>query len=491
MKTLLISGVVVAAVAIGGFLIWNNTGTTTADSKDPLDRTFTVKRDNLILGISDNGSVNSKEKHKLSMKANVSTKLLSVVDENTHVKEGDVLATFDAEDLKTRIEDDEVSLDNLNKELEVLLEQQTIQESTNAESLRTAADRLTNAEDALRKYRRYQLREERDKLDTTISNAEDALATARQEYDDYQAEIATTSSSDSDEQATLQYNLSVKEKAIETAQSTLESAESARKVFLRYDNPTRIKDLENAVIQATLNLEKVKVSTNSTIAQQQRQVANMKIQIRRRATNLEKLRSYMPMMELKAPANGVVLYGDVDARWGRVDVKTGMDVHRGMVLLTIPEMDNLVVDFDLPEIYRSKIDVGNEVIITPDSLQGVKYTGEIETLPVNSIMWDSNSPKIYKTKIKINDADERLVNGMKVQLQIVSGVAENVLAIPVESVFEDGNRYFVYKITPSGPQECDIELSRSNDTLVEITKGLDENDVIYLYRPFQKREGEE
>lgn len=489
--------VILLALAGGGYYWWTmpvlTGGADAAEKKDSPDRTYTVKRNDLILGISSSGSVNARKKHKLSLEANLGTKLLWVIDENTHVKEGDVLARFDAENLNNTIEDGTVELDNLEKELEVLIQQQNIQVSTDAESLRTALDRLDKSEDALRKYRRYELRQSRDSLDAKISEAETALTKARNDYDDFQSTLATANSSDQSEQAKLQAELETKKKAITTAEKALETAESNRKVFQRYDNPTKIRDLENSVEQDKLNLEKVKVSIDSQTAKDQRQIDNTKIRIRRKTKDLEQQKSYVPMMELTAPVDGIVLYGDSDSRWGRVDVKLGMDVHRGMVLITIPDMKKMIVEFDLPEIYRSKVEVGNEIIITPDSLQGVKYKGRldsIDTLPVNWLLWDQNSPKIYKCKIEIEDPDERLVNGMNVQLQIVTGVVKDALAVPVEAVFEEGSKFFVYKVGVTGPKEEPVTLGRSNDTFVEITEGIEEDDVVYLYRPFQKREGD-
>lgn len=79
------------------------------------------------------------------------------------------------------------------------------------------------------------------------------------------------------------------------------------------------------------------------------------------------------MMELRAPVDGVVIYADPDRRWGNLDVKPGIDINKGQVLITIPEMSNLVVDFDLPEQYRSKVKVGDRAVISPDSLPGEKF----------------------------------------------------------------------------------------------------------------------
>ena len=170
-----------------------------------------------------------------------------------------------------------------------------------------------------------------------------------------------------------------------------------------------------------------------------------------------------------------------------------MEVHKGQILLTLPEMSNLVVDFDLPEQFRSKVNLNDKVIITPDSIPSLKVPGKIsriDTLPVNLISWDPVSPKIYKSRITLDKQSDRLVNGMTVQVEIVTKILNDVLFVPVEAVFENRDRLFVYKQTMAGGiAEQDVIIGESNANFVQIIDGLEEGDVIYLYRPYSSGQG--
>ena len=184
-------------------------------------------------------------------------------------------------------------------------------------------------------------------------------------------------------------------------------------------------------------------------------------------------------VEVRGASQGFAVYEDY-----------GFFFHdKGQVLITIPEMSNLVVDFDLPEQYRSKINIGDRAVISPDSLPGEKFGGaisHIDTLPVNLVNWDASSPKIYKSKIKLDQQSPKLVNGMSVQINIVTKTIPNTIFVPVEAVFEDNDRFFVYRSSLTGPKEADVTIGESNDNFVQITSGLEEGDVVYLYRPYQK-----
>ena len=62
-----------------------------------MDRTYKVRRDDLVIGLLQGGYVNASKKHKLSLQANYRTKLLWVIDENSKVKAGDLLAKFETD----------------------------------------------------------------------------------------------------------------------------------------------------------------------------------------------------------------------------------------------------------------------------------------------------------------------------------------------------------------------------------------------------------
>ncbi|MBQ7394722.1 MAG: hypothetical protein IJV89_10290 [Lentisphaeria bacterium] len=462
-------------------------------SKADPDRTYRLKRADLILGLRLGGSVSASKKHKLSLQANYSTKLLSIVDENTKVKAGDVLAVFETDALLEKIDDLKTSYANMEKELVLAIENAKVQERGNEVDMKVADDRLNQAEAALRKYLRLERANNRKTYDLKISSAETSLATAQQDYDNKKQEIAEAGVTDDAQKKEDESALNDLKNKIDTAQNTLDSARMDRKAFKRYDDPIKLLRLYNELEQAKLNREKVRISTSSTLVQRNKQVDNLRSNMRRVRNQLEKYESYVPMMKLVAPADGIVIYADPDRRWGNPDIKPGMDVWKRLVILTIPEMNNLMVDFDLPETYRSRTKVGDRVIITPDSLPALKLygkIGKIATLPVNQNSWDSASPKVYNSRIVLDRQDPQLVNGMSVQIEVISRVIKNTLFIPVEAVFERQSSFYVYRRVGGAPKETPVSIGESNDNFVQITDGLEEGDVVYLYRPYDKKQSE-
>jgi multidrug efflux pump subunit AcrA (membrane-fusion protein) len=150
------------------------------------------------------------------------------------------------------------------------------------------------------------------------------------------------------------------------------------------------------------------------------------------------------------------------------------------------------VNFDLPEHYRSKVNIGDKVVIAPESIKTLTLAGklsEIDSLPVNQIRWDRNSPKIYHSTVTLDNQAPELVSGMSVNIEIITKVLKSVLYLPVEAVFEKGGEYFVYLKTLTKPEKIKVEIGLSSDDFVEIKEGLSEGDSVYLYRPFKTSRG--
>ncbi len=457
-------------------------------SKVP-DRIFTLKRGDLVLGTLQSGSVNAQKKHKLSLQASFNTKLAWVIPENTQVKKGDILARFETEDLIDRIDDLKLQVENYEKELSVALEEEKITVSTNRASIKEAHDRVVDSESNLRKYRRLERSKERDRLELAVDTYHVALNEAENDLREQKTDLTSSSGTQEEQEKKLQEQAKLQSN-IDTQKNNLSNAERDLTLFKRYTNPSKITSLENSLAQALLNNERIKIQANSSLINKRRHISNIRRNLRNARTRLERHQSYLDMMHLEAPVDGVVIYGDPDARWGNVEIKLGMDVSKNRILMTIPDMKNLVVDFDLPEQLRSKVNEGDPAIITPDALVTLKVPGrvsQIDTLPVNQSYWDRNSPKIYKSVVRLTQQHPQLVSGMSVQVHIITKTLRNTLYVPVEAVFEDKDRFIVYKRTFGSPQETVVKIGESNDSFVQILDGLKEGDEVYLYRPFQKK----
>ncbi len=460
------------------------------DKKQSLDRYFSVKRGDIVIGVFLSGNVNAKQKHKLALEANFRTTLIWVIAENSIVKAGDELARFNVDDLSQKIEELELTGQNLGNERKIAIEEISIQKSSNEVAIKIATDNLLEAEDAFVKYRKLEGPKDSDTQKVKVEEASKLLEDAKKIYNDALLSFQETVFMEENDRKRDFEKLTTLEKKVLTEEINYNNSILDRKIFKRFTYPNKLTQLSNKVEQEKLNLNKARVTAGSQLLQKENQLAKIEAQINKNLYDLEKHKMYVNKMKLVAPADGIVTYSDPDRRWGGTqEIKVGMDVKPQEVLLTIPEMSSLIVEFDIPEQYRAKVKKGDSVVVKPDSLPGMKITGEISHIaptPVSQIFWDRNSPKIYPAKVDLAEQPKTIVSGMSVRVEIITDIVKDVLYVPIEAVFDEDGKYFVYLNVDEKSKIVEVEIGASNDYYVEIKKGIQENDVVYLYRPFQK-----
>lgn len=452
------------------------------------DKIFTVRQSDLIIGTLLRGSANAKEKHKLAPEAAYKNVLTWIEDENKRVKAGDVVIRFETRDLLDDIEKRKLALETLRKKLDLENEEKRILLSENQSSLKSASDAVISAEEAYTRYYKYDGKKEKESLEEGVAAAKKSKDEANEAYRVKSDEIRNTIYEDENLKAKAQEQL-------ETLKDTLKQKESARKdaefklrMFKKYTYPNTLTDKKNKLEQSKLDLEKVKISTESRVIQKDNEIQRLENEIAKAQEELTRIESYVPLMEIKAPADGVLVYGDVDSRRDRIKINVGSDYGRQQVMATIPEMDNLIVDFELPEQFHYRVKEGSKVIVTPDSMPTLKLQGhvsEIAVVPVNQIYWDRSSPKIYNSVVTLDQQDERFVSGMSVVIEIIDEVIEDAINVPVEAVFEEEGEFFVYLVNEGRFSKKIVEIGKSTDKYVHIIKGLDAGDEVCLFSPYE------
>ena len=147
----------------------------------------------------------------------------------------------------------------------------------------------------------------------------------------------------------------------------------------------------------------------------------------------------------------------------------------GLVLLAVDELD------------IGKVEVGQEVRITADALEGQTFSGVVDKVSINGTT--ANGATSYPVTIIIEDYGD-LRPGMNVSAQIIGEVVPNALCIPVDAV-ERGNT-----VTVPGPgalsedglsvvdvtklETKEVTLGRNDDEYIEVTDGLEEGDVVLI-----------
>ena len=156
-------------------------------------------------------------------------------------------------------------------------------------------------------------------------------------------------------------------------------------------------------------------------------------------------------------------------------------------LAVIYDLSYLELEMAVDELDIGKVEVGQEVRITADALEGQTFSGVVDKVSINGTT--ANGATSYPVTIIIEDYGD-LRPGMNVSAQIIGEVVPNALCIPVDAV-ERGNT-----VTVPGPgalsedglsvvdvtklETKEVTLGRNDDEYIEVTDGLEEGDVVLI-----------
>ena len=163
-------------------------------------------------------------------------------------------------------------------------------------------------------------------------------------------------------------------------------------------------------------------------------------------------------------------------------------------LCTIFDLSYLTLTLNVDELDVAKIEVGQEVAVTAEAVEGQSYRGVVTKVNINGTTMGGVTS--YPVTVRIDETDG-LLPGMNVDVEIEVQSETGVLAVPVSAV-ERGNRVLVKtgetvegagttldeNGLPVGYEYREVTLGINDDDYIQITGGLEEGDEI-AYAAYQ------
>ena len=156
-------------------------------------------------------------------------------------------------------------------------------------------------------------------------------------------------------------------------------------------------------------------------------------------------------------------------------------------LAVLYDMSTLTFEMKVNELDINNIQVGQEVEITADALEGMTFKGYVDKININGTT--ANGRTTYPVTVVVEGTPEELKPGMNVSAEVLVEDAGNVLCVPVEAV-QRGNTVLVAGqgaldesgnlVDPAKLDERPVTLGRSSSEYIEILDGLEEGETVYV-----------
>jgi HlyD family secretion protein len=225
--------------------------------------------------------------------------------------------------------------------------------------------------------------------------------------------------------------------AVAQAQQALNQAQSAYDLVKNGPDQTKVAALKAAVDDAQRAYDLVKNGPNpDDVAAAQARISADQATIN--------------TMQITAPFAATVT---------AVSVLPHDQVSPGTVAFRLDDLSHLLIDVSVAEIDIPKIQVGQPVNMTFDSIGGKRYPGKVTV--VSRAGTASQGVVNYMVTVEITNPDKNILSGMTAAVNIVTASKQNVLLVPSRAI----------RTTTTGEHTV-IVLSEGKQTVVPVTVGI-------------------
>ena len=259
-------------------------------------------------------------------------------------------------------------------------------------------------------------------------------------------------------------------------------------ILLKLDASAEQAQLRSA--QADLELAKADfdrardLATRKVISQAELDTASSRFSQRQAA--VDNMKSVIAKKEIRAPFDGIA---------GIREVNPGQMVPVGQRLVTLQALDQVFVDFSLPQQQLAEVKPDLEVKVRTDALEGREFTGKLTA--VNSAI--DPATRMVSVQGTLDNSDHALRAGMFARVQVLLPRKNAILYVPATSVAYAPYGNSVYVIEKKKDEKTEketlvlrqqfIRTGERRGDFVAVTEGLKQGDELVSTGVFKLRNG--
>ncbi|MBN1676753.1 MAG: efflux RND transporter periplasmic adaptor subunit [Kiritimatiellae bacterium] len=479
-KTFLVAG----AVLLAAIVLFVSCPRRRATPPDSSILVAAVQEGPLTITVRGSGEIQAIKPNKIKPQIRRSVEITFLAPEGSRVTNGQAIARFNTDEIEQRIMDLEHRLTDHQTQLDSNRTDLEIQQLDNATNLKQAEQAVESARMQQEKFLEGDDPMERRQAELRVKTAASELARRKRRY----AEMPDLLK----EGFITEDQVEEERMAVEACQVALETAEIEIRLLQDYTLPLKKAQVENALAKAETELEKTRKRSETLLKNKTQALEAAKRRVERTQFELDRERELLNAYEVQAPTDGVVTYGDPDNPWRRGEIVVGGRVYRGQVLMTIPDRSAMQAVVNVPEAQIQYVREGQQAAVSVEAVPEKYFPGtvsQVAEVANEQSRWGGVDVKEFRVAIELHDGAD-LRPGFSCDAEITTETIERTRYLPVQAVFREEDRFFVYPVGPTG-EKAEVTIGKASMTHVEILEGVAADTQVHLAKPAEKEEGRE
>jgi HlyD family secretion protein len=218
------------------------------------------------------------------------------------------------------------------------------------------------------------------------------------------------------------------------------------------------------------------------LAQKTAQLGHARTKVTETGLRVTMLETLINGCTIRARGAGLVVYEENLSANPRRKLRIGDRVFATQGIVTIPEVNRMLVEASVSESEVHRVHAGQAAEIRVEAFPDLRLTGKVTRVGTLASASPSRpfDDKRFDLIITLDPTEAELRPEMSIRADVIVGSRVGVLVVPVTAIFNHQGARAVYVVGATGTETRTVELGESNDRMVEIVAGLREGEHVSL-----------
>lgn len=245
-------------------------------------------------------------------------------------------------------------------------------------------------------------------------------------------------------------------------------------------NQKKIRELELKQVEIERIKYGKKLGALATI--QNSELRKRELEILRIQNRVESTKAELEALVLKAPRRGLVIRG---INWATgLKFELGDNVWGNMIVVSIPEMDQMKVKIEASETDYRYININDSVVFKFDALpESIAYGRIVNKMPIGKEISRGSKVKFFEIEASIDSTSVMPDPGFTAQCHIYLKQIRDTIVIPQIAIYEQDSMKVVYVKNKNGFEVRQIETAETSAKEAVVVRGINNGDIMALRKP--------
>ncbi|MEL0457558.1 RND transporter [Flavobacteriaceae bacterium SZ-1-7] len=249
----------------------------------------------------------------------------------------------------------------------------------------------------------------------------------------------------------------------------------------QYEPPATIRSLEINIEKTERDLKEKRADYSIKKRQANAKMIEVGTEVSKYKKQINDLLELQKEFTIHSDDDGMVTY---IREWGGNKRKVGSTISPwDPAVASLPDLSKMESKTFCNEVDIRKLKKGLTAKVGFDAFPDIELDGIVTDVANVGETKVGSDIKLFQVLIKLNGTNKNIRPGMTTSNKILTKQQDDVLMIPLEAVFSKDSISFAYVKSGLSIEKKQVELGDSNNEVIIVNKGLDENDIVYLNKP--------